>query len=949
MHAVLRLEFSAHVERPTTCWYVASHDVRDWINAVLEGFIPGTQLAIRILPVPHSTQRREPIGAVLVGPRVVHNTWPKRCLRYTHLTDRLMVPAQSRLSSEATTIELDELLSASRQYVWHPQAGLIAFEPDEVLTLADLIKYRPVESTEFLSGRPGLHLPTRLTSIYPSTPPTMEMVLEQGQDGIGTKGQSSDKIPPQEGEPKPGVGNSLGRVGLSIFGAGLNMASAAGEFVGRHLGLGSGVAGGGTGGIGGSGATGGTGESWLDQLKEWTRQRLEHLNEAVLSEREKEINRLMNLLEMNPDEGLKWALPIGGEAHRGMATPSSHLRQRNPSFSFGGLGGGGPADHWDLSYQRQQELIQKYRELANREIGLGRYRRAAYIFAELLADFGAAADVLKQGKHWREAALLYKDKLNNPRQAAECLEHGGFWTEAIELHLELKQFEKAGDLFRQLEQEKEASECYENAVIECRDRRDFLGAADLLENKISDIPRAIASLEEAWPHSNQANSSLRQLFALYQRHGFHEEAKETINALQRGFPPPQTQVALVETLSDNATNYPNRSVKQLASDGTRVVASKLLTQSGIIDRSRILQAVRRLEPDDRLHARDCLRFSQQKKKKAPKSTPRLQNMVRVCFERMIELQRTTPECESVASAVSANVIFQAVQNQASGHLRIFRMAWEDGSQTLKEWKNLPVRPESFYAFAADPNRPNRVFFNTLLGNHLVPPTVTFPQEDRIPFDTKLASMGIDTLGASLTSHGIRWSAQRSQDGFALTATDQNEKLVSTVSLNEYIQQLMMFIEAPTRACPMHATSKHVFLGLGSELVFHDHHTTRSVTLDQPIHRIVGSYPNTRPRLLVSLEQGARIYWDDYFDGREFDFATELSSPYLAFTRGGNVIAASDQACQIYSTRNSKMELVGELQLGKPVRQVITGNAPEQFGIVQKEGRIAIYSWSMQGH
>lgn len=943
MDVTLRLEYSTNVERPTTCWYVASDDVCDWIDAALHGFLPGNQLTIRILPVPQSIQRRDPIGAVILGSRIVHNTLPRKCIRYTQINEQLFVPVESRLSADVTEAELDGLLSHRFQYVWHPQAGLIAFEPEDVLTLADLITHIPPEPVDLLPGEPGSRLPSRMTSIYPAIPPTMQTLLQQGEDGIGSKQQGNEKLPPSEGEPKQGVGNSLGRAGLSIFGAGLNMASAAGDFLSRHLGS-SGS------GNGGSSAAGVSGESWFDQLKEWTRQRLEHLNEAVLSEREKEINRLMNLLEMNPDEGLKWALPLGGAGHRGMAPPSSHLSQRNPNFSMGNLGGGGPADHWDLSFQRQQELVQKYRELANREINLGRFRRAAYIFAELLSDYGSAADVLKQGKHWREASLLYKDKLNNTRAAAECLEKGGFWTEAIELHLELKQYIQAGDLYRQLEQEEAATKCYEIAVAECRDRRDYIGAADLLEKKLGDIPRTISCLEEAWPHSNQAIAALRELFEAFKRHGLHEKAKETIHRVCTGFSPSQTLVALVETLSETATDYPDRAVKHSAADATRVISSELLVRPQTIDKSRILQAVRRLEPSDRLLSRDCLRFGQQKKEKARvlKATPRSDNLVRICFERMIELSRTTPECESVASAVSANVIFQAVQNQASGHLRIFRLSWEDGTQSVKEWKNAPIRPEAYSTFAVDPNRPNRIFFNTMLCGVLEPSTVSFPPEDQIPFDTNLESLGHYTVGVSLTSHGILWLARRSASGLTLSATDQNEKLVSTVSLDHYLEKSAAFLDSPTRVCPMYATPKYVYLGLGSDLVIYDHDRTSSVSMDGPIQRIVGAFPNTRSRLLVAFEHGARIYWDDYFDGREFDFATELASPYLAFTRGGNVIAASGRICQIYSTRNSKIELIGELQLGAAVRGVITGNAPEQFGVVHLDGRIAIYSWTGHG-
>ena len=289
MEATLRLEFSAQVDRPTTCWYVASENARDWIEAALHGFSPGNQSAIQILPVPKSTNHRDPVGAILVGPAIAANICPQKCIRYTHLTDQLIVPLQSRLTPEIEVLELKELLSSRRQHVWHPQSGLIAFESEDILSLGDLIKHRPAVQEDFRSGSPGSRMPRRLTSIYPSTPPTMEIVLDQGQDGIGTKGRANENIPPSEGEPKPGVGNALGRAGLSIFSAGLNMASAAGEFVGRHLKPASSSAS----GQQASGAADGGNTNWLDQLKDWTRQRLAHLNEAVLSEREKEINRLL--------------------------------------------------------------------------------------------------------------------------------------------------------------------------------------------------------------------------------------------------------------------------------------------------------------------------------------------------------------------------------------------------------------------------------------------------------------------------------------------------------------------------------------------------------------------------------------------------------------------------------------------------------------------------------
>src|SRR5436190_21747239 len=160
----------------------------------------------------------------------------------------------------------------------------------------------------------------------------------------------------------------------------------------------------------------------------------------------------MDLLAKDPDRALKYALPVGGEGHRGLAPPSNRLGERDTSFNLGRLGGGGPADFWDLPNEYRQRLVARYRELANRELRLGRYRRAAYIFAELLSDLEAAATALTAGRHWREAAILYRDRLNRPLDVAHCLEQGGLWAEAVALYESMQVYQKAGDLVRKLDQ-----------------------------------------------------------------------------------------------------------------------------------------------------------------------------------------------------------------------------------------------------------------------------------------------------------------------------------------------------------------------------------------------------------------------------------------------------------------------------------------------------------------
>ena len=131
------------------------------------------------------------------------------------------------------------------------------------------------------------------------------------------------------------------------------------------------------------------------------------------------------MLQNNPDEGLRYALPMQGDAHRGIGAAGWELTTRDVDFQLSRLGGGQAADFWNLDEQWRKKLFNQYRQCAQREISLGRHRRAAYIFAELMGDHNSAAATLADGGHFREAAVLYKERLRQPRQAADCLRRGG--------------------------------------------------------------------------------------------------------------------------------------------------------------------------------------------------------------------------------------------------------------------------------------------------------------------------------------------------------------------------------------------------------------------------------------------------------------------------------------------------------------------------------------------
>ena len=135
------------------------------------------------------------------------------------------------------------------------------------------------------------------------------------------------------------------------------------------------------------------------------------------------IVRLYEAAHASARATLRFALPLGANAPRGIAPPSNRLTARDTDFSLSSLGRPSAMDAWFVEERLRKDLIARYHEVATRELSLGRYRRAAYIYAELLGDLTAAANALRRGRYYREAAVLYRDRLHSPTMAAAWVAH----------------------------------------------------------------------------------------------------------------------------------------------------------------------------------------------------------------------------------------------------------------------------------------------------------------------------------------------------------------------------------------------------------------------------------------------------------------------------------------------------------------------------------------------
>ena len=413
---------------------------------------------------------------------------------------------------------------------------------------------------------------------------------------------------------------------------------------------------------------------WGSEVARWANERLAKWSAGLEEARHREISRLLNMLDTDPQNGLRYAIPLSDEPGRGRGTPSSRLAERNVNFQFGGRRGA--VDPWNISDNYRQRLMTRYHELANREIALGRHRRAAYIFAQLLGDFVAAARTLADGGHFREAAVLYEEKLGQPLEAARTFERGSLWTEAITIYERLGHDEQVGDLYRQLDQPDVAAAAYHREVAKKLRADDRLAAARLLEAKLADPAEALVTLVNAWPDSPQAIRCVDALFQLLARGGDHPQAARQVRRLAQCT---AGRVALGQKLALSlaalAETYPSRDVRSAAADQTRLLAAEHLPQATGNDLLGLTEALRKLAPHDLLLRRDTQRFVQRSQ---PRGGQAIARKPTIAFVRSIQL---TP-AKWMTLLGSGNEFFAAgVLNK---HYIVARGSWQGQVQCASQ-------------------------------------------------------------------------------------------------------------------------------------------------------------------------------------------------------------------------------------------------------------------------
>ena len=511
----------------------------------------------------------------------------------------LCVPSEASLHPPLSATEANALCTQALVFL-HPTLGTFAFNDADLCTLSDLLEPPPIRNANWNQARVHDQLLHSRCDIEFVRPDPSDQ--NQWESLFGKDPQEIGGAPPSDlaREAKMAKGaeesGSLGPKILDGIAQGVVKAT-------RLV----------------SGSVPGTGAGWIDRMRGWALDRLGR--DGVPNPREDELHRLRERelellaqqLQDNPDIGLQHAIPLTPQPYRGISAPGTKLPARSTDYASG-HDGSRAGDVWNLGETTHSKLRKIYFDLANREIVLGRFRRAAYIYAHLLGDYSSAANALIQGRCFREAAEIYETRLGNPLQAARCLLEGGLLREALERFEKLGQILEVATLHEKLGEPEAAAKLWRQLVDESLRAGDRIHAAQLLESRLRAPEEAERVLREGWPHSLQAVRCLEAEAELLDRIPADRRLISLVEKAREGPWRIDQVVSVVRLMNQIAKHSKSEAVSTLAEDASRLLASDRLQSPDLplAEATLITEALALDWARDPLLSRDLSRYLQRR-------------------------------------------------------------------------------------------------------------------------------------------------------------------------------------------------------------------------------------------------------------------------------------------------------------------------------------------------
>ena len=919
----VELDYDAQLseDREVCGWYLPHTDVGSWIVVLEE--LESQVNELHFFLAPTDAHNVAALGLIAIGKsrdpspqqaKSAQISWriPVGSIPLTkplgHVSGKtVLIPWHSKLSLSAGSNRLKKAVESlyARYLVWLPQIGLIGLEADDEIELTNLL--RPPQSTNRLphwsAPIPQDRVPDRIDSISVRNPFDLDNLFQQEQKDIG--GDSSELMNLNEkGEPEPdGIKSYLKKSMRKVMAKwvdkgkkGAAASSVGGKPNGKQSGTNPGA---------GQNAGQGSGNSLGQNISNY----LSNLfNGSLQAERDKQIEKLLNLMARDPDRALKYSIPMGGGAGgmpRGVASPGAKLGQHNVDFSLSSLGGGGGAvDPWSIRDDLRKKLMESYREQARREIAAGRHRRAAYIHAHLLGDFAGAATILENGKFFSEAAALYGQHLNRPRDQARCLTAAARFDEAAAIYEKLEDFVAAGDLWIKVDQPEKAKHAYERGVELAISRQNILGAALLLDKQLSDRPRAEQLLWQQWPYGTQPYDAAVLAFRWLAESNRHNEAQERFRHMVGLVQSAAQQLLLARVCQSLHESYPQQILRNAAEDQCRLSLAdgmESLPKSEIATRLDILRS---LHPSDHFLQRDARRFAEQATKssslpppfKQPNS-PLLQSLTRLKLTEaaFIDALMIGPEVFAIgwkSSKLIACRVHCQEEALSSQHKIDFAILSRETAGLAQACLNRNISDPEIYIS----------FFGNELGfspSKLISPIGNSPWTIReTPYPQMLrCALGEDQSVWTLSTDLRSLTVYRKGLPSTYDVTSALGSLVED-------ENLLGLDNTPnSQSIQLCCVGNQPFLALGNLLLSVKHgHIVLINAFDSPITHIAPSLAHSLLRVMVSTANGLACW---YVGSEELEYIARGETYREAtFLHGGRIVALSDRAIELYE-RNQK--------------------------------------------
>lgn len=938
--------------RAAVAWFVAGSDPQVWLATIKASGLSPSSIVLR--PIPCSLQDRSLLGVLFscdakTTPKSDNPPTGFPAIPYGCISRRLFLPVDADLVPQPGDQELGGLLPSDRSdFIWHPSVGLVRCEPEERLRVVDLVQPPRRIASNWNLAVPGISFRTRLLSVEPAIQPSVDDILQSARQDIGGNSSSLNELPPAPGEGLSGQIYDLTKPIRDAWRSLKNWSKSAHQKSPPPQGNASG---------GQAGASGWGVLQWLGGAMAPFVAAAAALNRAMPKSfvnqeaRVREIDRLLHLLKSDPDAGLRFALPLGGtEAGRGVAAPSNQLLPRDINFGLGRLAGGGPVDAWNIPVNQQYQLILKYRELAAREIQMGRHRRAAYIFAELLGDIMSAAGALESGRHYREAAVLYRDRLKRPHDAARCLEQGGLLDEAAELYAELGMMENAADLYVRLERPDEAERLLRCWVDQLQQKGDYLKASDVLNRKLKDIDASLLILESGWSQQGaSADACLKQVFGLLNQHSRHQAAHQRVLQLRDDFfeLPRVPQVARV--LSGVATGYPDQAVRQEASDATRVIVARQLRSSKSAEANVLLGSIIALAPQDRLLTRDCSRFVRHKESQSRRAAKPVRRTTGISLVNSVKLNGVV-DWRGAKSSGEALYAWGFIDRG----LVVRRIVW------LSDWK-------SHYddVYWANIGSDHRILLEVASGNSeriLVHAVGQAPLDPRSYPSSDAISASIQTAGSPnwATASTVAFScSDNGTFGWRIRAVFGTLELAGFGPRSEEVTNGLLRIGVSEDALPnvpvcVCSGAKPIRISVGRIIcrpLFGaqdeiDADAARLaeqfVELESEVESLHNFRDNATDCIVALFDAGGVMIPEPIHENRPVAIAEGIESPVGVFLTDGVFVVAGSKECRAYRFIGTSVQKVGQMTLDSPAVAVTRTHLLGQFAILHADGKVQVF-------